>query len=199
MPASSSLSRSRLLVSFALALAGLTAACVEPERRQVAVTAANTAALIPTQTDAPDTADTGTCWAQDTQPALIQTTTEQVQIAPAKYDEAGTLTAPAVYGTQTRQDILRERAEVWFRTPCAAELDLRFLATVQRALTVRGYYKGPITGTLDSQTRAAIKAYQTPRGLESATLSLEAARQLGVAAYGRETPPDTESAPPKAP
>ena len=108
-------------------------------------------------------------------------------------NDLGLLTAPAVYVTQTRQDILRERAEVWFRTPCAAEKDLAFIATVQRALTVRGYYKGPITGTLDAPTRAAIKAYQTPRGLESATLSLEAARQLGAAAYGRETPPDTES------
>ncbi|SLN16828.1 Putative peptidoglycan binding domain protein [Pseudoruegeria aquimaris] len=172
----------------ALAALALLAGCVEPERRQVAVAAADTTGSIRTRTQAPDAEGDGQCWTQDTQPAIIQTITEQVLVSPARYDDDDTLLSPATYGTQTRQEILRERAEVWFRTPCPPELTVPFVATVQRALTVRGYYTGPINGQLDGPTRAAIKAYQTPRGLESQTLSLDAARQLGVAAYGRETP-----------
>ena len=52
----------------------------------------------------------------------------------------------------------------------------------QRALAARGYYAGPITGVMDRRTQAAIRAYQRPQGLDSAMISLAAARQMGLIA-----------------
>jgi peptidoglycan hydrolase-like protein with peptidoglycan-binding domain len=60
-----------------------------------------------------------------------------------------------------------------------------FVASVQRALKVRALYRGPISGQMDSRTRAAIRAFQAPDGLDSGILSLDAARKLGLVAVER--------------
>jgi peptidoglycan hydrolase-like protein with peptidoglycan-binding domain len=62
-----------------------------------------------------------------------------------------------------------------------------FIASVQRALKARGYYRGPVTGALDTRTGRAIQRYQRDRGdVDSATLSLRSARDLGLVAVPRE-------------
>jgi peptidoglycan hydrolase-like protein with peptidoglycan-binding domain len=61
-----------------------------------------------------------------------------------------------------------------------------FAATLQRALAARGYYDGPVTGVIDAETTRAIRAYQAPLGIDSATLSLAAARRLGLAPIARD-------------
>ncbi|WP_317055187.1 peptidoglycan-binding domain-containing protein [Roseovarius rhodophyticola] len=108
--------------------------------------------------------------------------TQQILLQPAEILDDGTVARPAIYKTETRQQIVQERKETWFETPCASDLTPEFTASVQRALKARGVYRGPITSVMDARTRAAVRAYQKPQGLESGILSLAAARQLGLVA-----------------
>ncbi|MBN2906859.1 MAG: peptidoglycan-binding protein [Rhodobacteraceae bacterium] len=137
---------------------------------------------IPIRTTPPPRAIPGQCWAKDETPATFETVTEQVRL-----DPAGT-GAGATYRTETHQRILRERRMLWFEIPCPARMDAGQVAALQRALKVRDVYSGPITGRMDGATRGAIRRYQALRGLDSGILSLAAARQLGIVAYGRDRP-----------
>ena len=130
----------------------------------------------------PPSAEPGSCWGKDTTPARIETVTEQVLLHPAEVLTDGTVTRPAVYKTETRQQIVQERREIWFETPCAHQLTPSFIASLQRALQARGVYRGAITAQMDRRTRRAVRAYQSPQGLDSGTLSLAAARKLGLIA-----------------
>jgi peptidoglycan hydrolase-like protein with peptidoglycan-binding domain len=56
-----------------------------------------------------------------------------------------------------------------------------FVSSLQRALSARGLYSGPISGRMDRQTRRGVRNYQAPLGLDSGILSLAAARKLGLA------------------
>ncbi|QBF32737.1 peptidoglycan-binding domain-containing protein [Thalassococcus sp. S3] len=129
---------------------------------------------------APPGAAPGTCWGKTTQPAIIETITEQIVVEAEKRDDDGTLLRPARYRTETRQLIVRERSETWFETPCADALTPEFLSSLQRALAARGKYSGEISGTLDARTRTAIRGYQREDGIDSPVLSLATARKLGL-------------------
>lgn len=123
----------------------------------------------------------GQCWAQQTRPAIIETVTEQVQVHAEQRDpKTGAVLRPASYRTMTHQQIVSDRAEQWFRTPCPETLTPDFIATLQRALRARGLYRGLATGELDDATERALRAYQTPRGLASNSLALGTARELGL-------------------
>ncbi|WP_135501772.1 peptidoglycan-binding domain-containing protein [Roseovarius aestuariivivens] len=136
---------------------------------------------------APPGAAPGQCWGKDISPAVVETVTEQILLQPAELRSDGTLAEPAIYKTETRQMIVKERQETWFETPCAADHTPEFNASVQRALKARGHYKGMINGQIDARTRAAIRAYQKAQGLDSGILSMAAARQLGLVAVPRDT------------
>lgn len=138
------------------------------------------AGLVPRQGDTPPASPAGSCWAPEITPATVETVTEQVLVSAERRGPDGSLIAPATFRTETRQRILRDRAPVWLQTPCPEALTVDVVATLQRALKARGLFLGPITGTLDAPTRAAIRAWQRPRGLDSDTLSTDAARALGV-------------------
>ncbi|GAW36278.1 hypothetical protein RA2_03348 [Roseovarius sp. A-2] len=142
-------------------------------------------ALVTRQDKAPPGAPPGTCWGKDVTPAVIETVTEQVQTAPPEMDEAGRVIRPARYVTETRQEIVEERTVTWVEVPCADLQTADFIASVQRALIARRLYNGPVTGRMDDRTRAAIRRYQAPRGLDSGILSLETARELGLVAVER--------------
>ena len=131
-------------------------------------------------TSAPPGAALGTCWAKDIRPAVVETVTEQILIHPAEANSDGTIAKAATYRTETHQAIIRERSETWFETPCADVLTPEFIETLQRALAARGHYSGPVTGKMDLKTRDAIRRYQTALDLNSGTLSLLAARQMGL-------------------
>lgn len=135
---------------------------------------------------APPGAPPGTCWESVDTPAVIETVTEQVLVSPAAYNADGTLYRAAEYRTEVRQVIVEERRERWFQTPCPAEMTPDFLASVQRALAARGAYTGPITGRMDRATKSAIRAWQKARGTDSAALSLDTARELGLVAVARQ-------------
>jgi hypothetical protein len=113
------------------------------------------------------------CWHQEVLPARFKTVTEQ------------RLGAEGLVEQEQRQILLAERRTVWFEVPCGRP-GIAFVATLQRALKARGLYDAPVTGTLDEATRAAVRRYQAPRGIDSATLSLAAARALGLVAVPPE-------------
>ena len=117
----------------------------------------------------------GACWAKDETPAIIETITEQTA-------QDASVTQDAGYLTQTRHDIVQPRTQFWFRAPCDAVLTPDVIATLQRALAARGFFADTPSGLFDPATRAAIRVYQSARGLNSDRLSLAAARDLGVVA-----------------
>ena len=135
---------------------------------------------------APPGAPPGTCWGKEVTPAIVETVTEQIILQPAEIGSDGTILRPAVYKTETRQAIVREREERWFQTPCPDVQTQEFVASLQRALLARGLYRGTITGVPDKRTRNAIRRYQKPLGLDSEVLSLSSARALGLVALERE-------------
>ncbi|MEM5475889.1 peptidoglycan-binding domain-containing protein [Pacificibacter sp. AS14] len=129
---------------------------------------------------APPGADPDACYGRHTTPAIVETVTEQVLVQPPQIDSDGTVSYPAIYRTETRQDIVRERKELWFETLCAEALTPQLVASVQRALAARGIYDGQVNGKFDRATRRAVAAYQKSEGLDSEILSLAAARKLGL-------------------
>ncbi|WP_163849295.1 peptidoglycan-binding domain-containing protein [Pseudooceanicola aestuarii] len=129
---------------------------------------------------APPGAPPGTCWDRDVAPAVVETVTDQILVQPPQISTDGTVRQPAIYRTETRQQIVRERRDQWFRTPCPTDLTPDFNASLQRALRARGLYSGPVSGMMDARTRRAVRSYQREQGLDSAVLSLAAARKLGL-------------------
>lgn len=139
--------------------------------------------LTEVQAEPPPGARPGSCWGRDVTPAIIETVTEQVMMQPAQITASGEVISPALYKTETQQRIVRERQEIWFETPCERQTGPGFYASLQRALKARGYYNGPITDAYDHSTRRAVRKYQKAQGLDSAILSMAAARQLGLVLY----------------
>ena len=146
--------------------------------------------VVQTLQEAPPGAAPGTCWGKDTRPAIVETVTEQVLMQPAEVRNDGTVVQPAIYKTETRQAIVRERKVTWFQTPCARDQTPEFVSSLQRALKARSLYRGPVSGQMDARTRAAVRAFQQPQGLNSGILSLAAARQLGLVAVKIPDPED---------
>jgi len=144
---------------------------------------------------APPGAEPGTCWGKHVTPAIIETVTNQVIVQPAQVLADGTVTQPAIYKTETRQDIVRERQEIWFQRPCDDVQTPEFISSLQRALAARGLLRGPVNGEMDARTRAAVRRYQEPQGLDSGILSLAAARKLGLIAIEMDLTTETNVEP----
>ena len=142
-------------------------------------------ALVETHERPPPGAPEGSCWGKDVTPAVIETVTERILVQPAEVQSDGTVLAEPIYKVETRRAIVRERRELWFQTPCEDQQTPDFLASLQRALAARGHYRGAVTGQMDTRTLRAIRRYQAPQGLDSAILSLSAARKLGLVAMDR--------------
>lgn len=138
--------------------------------------------------DPPDVEAAGeVCQSRSTTPAVLETVTEQIMVQPAVVDSDGTVRSPAIFRTVTHQRIVRERREVEFATPCPAVMTPEFIASVQRALQARGFYRGPISGVLDARTGRAIQQFQRDRGdVDTAVLTLRSAQDLGLIALPRE-------------
>ena len=120
------------------------------------------------------------CWTEEGRPATVETVEVEVVVEPAGLAPDGTLRAEPITRTETRQRTIAPAQTVWFEIPCPGAMDAARIATLQRALAARGLYRGEATGAIDAATEEAIRAWQAPRGLDSATLSLAAARRLGV-------------------
>jgi len=167
----------------AFGLAALTG-CLAP----VQVTRADQDAIGPLANPVTVDPALGTCFARATTPAIIETVTEQIMVQPAEVRSDGSVVSPAAFRTVTRQQILRERREVEFETPCDTIQTPQFIASVQRALLARGYYRGPITGALDARTGTSIQRFQSAQNdVDTSLLTLRSARTLGLVAQPRDT------------
>lgn len=122
----------------------------------------------------PEGAKPGSCWAKQIKPAVIQTAVTQTAIP----DEHGKI----IYQTETTQSIIEERQEIWFEVPCQRIMTSEFIASVQRGLSARGFYTGPITGKMDDATSKSIRLMQAPLGIDSKVLSVLGAQHLGLIA-----------------
>ncbi len=98
----------------------------------------------------------------------------------AKIAENGNIITPAKYETVTEARIVDGREQIYFETPCPPRWTPEFIASIQRALTARGLYADYPHGELDEATRQAIRTFQISEGLNSAILSTESARKLGL-------------------
>ncbi|MEO1680136.1 MAG: peptidoglycan-binding domain-containing protein [Pseudomonadota bacterium] len=165
---------------------GLLAACAteDPAARMAEIAAP--AVPLEASTAAPEGVPPGTCWARDVTPARAETVRDRVLIAPPEMTVDGITLREAVYREEVRTFVTEDAREIWFETPCAGDLPEDFSASLQRALAARGLYAGPVTGEIDAATRDAVRAYQAPQGLDSGTLSLAAARQMGLVAVARD-------------
>lgn len=130
----------------------------------------------------PDGAAPGSCWGRTVSPAVVEQVREQVQVSPAEVSVDGTITKLPVFRNEVREQIVTPRRDNWFETPCPEVMTPAFVETLQRALAVRGFYAGPVTGQMDAATRAAVLQFQSSEGLPSGVLSLATARQLGLVA-----------------
>lgn len=129
----------------------------------------------------PDTAKRqGACYTEIPQPDVIETTTSEIEVKPAEIGANGNILNPPVYRTETRQEIVAVPPLRGYETPCPPVFTPEFIASLQRALAVRGFYAGAIDGTMNTATRNAIRAYQKPLGIDGAELSSTAARALGL-------------------
>lgn len=148
--------------------------------------------LIHTHEAGPPNARPGACWGKEVTPAVIETVTEQILIQPAQLSSDGEVLIPPIYKAETQPRIVEERRELWFETPCIEAQTPEFIASLQRALKARGHYQGSPTGEMDTRTLRAVRRYQAEQGLDSAILTLAAARRLGLVAI--EVPRRAEAA-----
>ncbi len=104
----------------------------------------------------------------------------RVDIASLPMPEANTRECWARYGVREGQNRAGVIEEVAFRVPCPELMGVEFVQSLQRALMARGYHDGPVTGTADAQTRAAVQGFQRDNGFNSPILTLETAQRLGL-------------------
>ncbi|MBO6854760.1 MAG: peptidoglycan-binding protein [Marivivens sp.] len=145
-------------------------------------------ALLPPETTETTIAEgsDGTCQARSITPAIIETVTEQIIVQPAELSATGEVLEPATFRTVTRQAIVQERREVLFDAVCPRDLTADFVSALQRALIVRGFHAGGVTGEYDRLTRAAVQSFQRRTdGPDTSTLSLASAQRLGLVAIPR--------------
>ena len=142
--------------------------------------------LVYTRSTPPPGAKEGSSWGKHVTPAELETFPHQIQLQPAEFRTDSTVSAPAVYKTETSQRITKERRELWFETPCALSLTPEFVESLQRALKARGRFRGSVYGYINAHTRSAILKYQASQGLDSSILFVAAARRLGLIAYDFE-------------
>lgn len=124
----------------------------------------------------------GVCWGNIPGPKITKIVSDIVIATPAQIGPDGEELSPAIYREVTRPQTVNEGEGRWFTRACDADMTPEFVMTLQRALSVRGLYRGDVTGVLDQRTLRAVRAYQALQGLDSEVLSQSAAQQLGLIA-----------------
>ncbi|WP_179300215.1 peptidoglycan-binding domain-containing protein [Pseudothioclava arenosa] len=114
-------------------------------------------------------------------PASFGTVMRAVELRPARIDpKTGKELEPAVYEERPFSAVVDPGEVKYFETLCREQATPELVANLQRALKARGLYRGAITRRLDAGTRAAIRAYQAPRGLPSDEISRRALMEMGL-------------------
>ena len=128
------------------------------------------------------------CFAHDVTPAIIETVTRKTELTPARVAvdiETGQteIVRPATYKTDTVQEVIREREDLFFETVCPQFYTERFVKSLQRALHARGFYVKQPSGWFDAETQLGIRLYQKQSGLNSKMLSLKTVEAFGLVTH----------------
>ena len=145
--------------------------------------------------------DTPATTVEDVKPAKYKTVTRKVIDTPARVEEIPveaqykTVTKkvlvspettreeviPAVYTDVSEKRLVSEGGfTVWTEILCANRTTSTKVRSVQSALKAAGYNPGPIDGVMGIMTQAALKQYQTDKGLPVGNMNLETLTSLGV-------------------
>ncbi len=87
---------------------------------------------------------------------------------------------PEAYRTVTKREMVSPSKVEWKRVVCQSSITSSTIRALQTALKNEGHYNGPIDGIVGSQTRAAVKAYQTSKGLATGGITHAVIKSLGV-------------------
>jgi len=60
----------------------------------------------------PPGSDPNSCWGKDVTPAVIETVTQDILVQPAEVSSDGTVVSEPIYKRETRQAIVKERADL---------------------------------------------------------------------------------------
>ncbi len=86
---------------------------------------------------------------------------------------------PATFKTVSKQVKVSDQSVKWMPVLCKSSMTVETISKIQKALTAAGF-KTPVTGMLDADTKASVKAYQTKKGLTVSGLSIATLKDLGV-------------------
>ena len=128
----------------------------------------------------------GRCFARTDPPVRVDVVERTEEVMPPRRDAEGRITAPAVVRRVSVPQEVVTGTGARFEVVCPRVLTETYVASLQRALLVRQTYAGPISGTYDSGTRAAVRAAQQELGIGSEVLSVSLARRLGLTAVARD-------------
>jgi hypothetical protein len=87
---------------------------------------------------------------------------------------------PEAYRTVTKREMVSPSKVEWKRVVCQSSINSSTIRALQTALKNEGHYNGPIDGIVGSQTRAAVKAYQTKKGLATGGITHAVIKSLGI-------------------
>lgn len=110
-------------------------------------------------------------------PAEYGTVTKRVEATPASVNKTP---IPATYKSVSKTVETAPAKTVWTTVLCDVNTTTDVVRRLQTALKAKGLYRGPIDGIVGSQTRAAIAAYQSGKGVKSDILTMDSARELGI-------------------
>jgi hypothetical protein len=125
------------------------------------------------------------CFAEDAPQTQTRIVEETQVIVPELRDLRGRVTRPAVVRSVDQPKTFVIGPGQRFETLCPQAYTPEFVASLQRALSVRNAYAGPISGNYDEMTRNAVAAFQRADGIDSPLLGIDAARLLGLIAVAR--------------
>lgn len=111
------------------------------------------------------------------EPALFKTVEKRVLVEPERPEYK---VVPAQFETITSTHVVQPERLEWRRILCNTNVTPSTIASIQRALTTKGYAVGPIDGQLGSKTMRAINSYQVSNGLASRGITYETLGHLGV-------------------
>ena len=100
-------------------------------------------------------------------PTIYTTKLEKQCIKDHTFDFNGTLLSPAAYQTEAVDQISEKKQTVSFRAICENDLTAEFILGLEQGLSARGFFDDRLTGSMDTETRRAIKAFQLEQGVLS--------------------------------
>ena len=110
-------------------------------------------------------------------PAEYQTVKVRKLVEPA---QERTIEVPAEYQTVVKREKISDSHLEWKSILCETNTTRDVIASLQRALKMRGYDPGRIDGVLGQETLSAVSTYQRNKGMASGQLTMETLRSLNV-------------------